>query len=131
MQDWLNIPYQLHHNCKHSTRFFFIHLFFSEWLQHFYRPKKVFTSEVIFSKFTRSGTLSRLNSTKNHFLGDFGKFHNSYTAWKMSKYGDFSGPYFPAFGLNTERYGRYGKIRTRKNSAFGHFSHSVTFQLTF
>ena len=22
----------------------------------------------------------------------------------MSKYGDFSGPYFPAFGLNTERY---------------------------
>ena len=23
----------------------------------------------------------------------------------MSKYGVFSGPYFPAFGLNTERYG--------------------------
>ena len=23
----------------------------------------------------------------------------------MSKYGDFSGPYFPAFGLNTDRYG--------------------------
>ena len=22
----------------------------------------------------------------------------------MSKYGDFSGPYFPAFGLNTEMY---------------------------
>ena len=29
----------------------------------------------------------------------------SYTAWKVSKYGVFSGPYFPAFGLNTERYG--------------------------
>ena len=27
------------------------------------------------------------------------------TAWKVSKYGIFSGPYFPAFGLNTERYG--------------------------
>ena len=26
------------------------------------------------------------------------------TAWKVSKYGVFSGPYFPAFGLNTERY---------------------------
>ena len=25
------------------------------------------------------------------------------TAWKLSKYGDFSGPYFPAFELNTER----------------------------
>ena len=23
------------------------------------------------------------------------------TAWKVSKYGDFSGPYFPTFGLNT------------------------------
>ena len=29
------------------------------------------------------------------------------TAWKMSKYGVFSVPHFPAFGLNTERYGVY------------------------
>ena len=27
------------------------------------------------------------------------------TALKVSKYGVFSGPYFPAFGLNKERYG--------------------------
>ena len=40
----------------------------------------------------------------------------------------FSGPSFPVFGLNTEIYSvnfliqsKYGKIRTRKNSAFGHF----------
>ena len=53
------------------------------------------------------------------------------TAWKVSKYGVFSGPYFPAFGLNTERYSislriqsKCGKIRTRKNSVFGHFSRS-------
>ena len=26
------------------------------------------------------------------------------TAWKMSKYEVIFGPYFPAFGLNTERY---------------------------
>ena len=39
----------------------------------------------------------------------------------------FSGPYFPAFGLNTERYGvspriqsECRKILTRKNSVFGH-----------
>ena len=25
------------------------------------------------------------------------------TAWKVSKYGVFSGPYFPAFGLNTDQ----------------------------
>ena len=50
----------------------------------------------------------------------------------MSKYGAFSGPYFPAFGPNTERYeelfrikSKYGKIRIRKNSVFGQFSHSV------
>ena len=55
-----------------------------------------------------------------------------FTAWKASKYGVFSGPYFPAFGLNTERYfvslcirSECGKIRTRKNSVFGHFSRSV------
>ena len=26
------------------------------------------------------------------------------TAWKVSKYGAFSGSYFPGFGLNTEIY---------------------------
>ena len=55
------------------------------------------------------------------------------TAWKVSKYGVFSDPYFTGtFGLNTERYFVYlciqpecGKIRTRKNFIFGHISHSV------
>ena len=28
-----------------------------------------------------------------------------YTAWKVSKYGDFSGPYFPVFNPNTGKYG--------------------------
>ena len=27
------------------------------------------------------------------------------TAWKVSKYGNFSGPYFPVFRPNTEKYG--------------------------
>ena len=27
------------------------------------------------------------------------------TAWKVSKYKVFSGPYFPVFGLNTGKYG--------------------------
>ena len=27
------------------------------------------------------------------------------TAWKVSKYGVISGPYFPIFGLNTGKYG--------------------------
>ena len=28
-----------------------------------------------------------------------------YTAWRVSKYGVISGPYFPVFGLNTGKYG--------------------------
>ena len=55
-----------------------------------------------------------------------------FTAWKVSKYGAFSSPCFPAFGLNRERYSvslriqsEWGKIRTRTNSVFGHSSRSV------
>ena len=55
----------------------------------------------------------------------------SNTARKESKYGVFSGPYFPVFGLNTEIYGlnlriqsKYRKIRNRKNSVFRHLSRS-------
>ena len=66
-------------------------------------------------------------------VGCFYKRANNwpYTAWKVSRYGVFSGPYFLAFGLNTERYGvslciqsDWGKIQTRRTSVFGHFSHS-------
>ena len=56
------------------------------------------------------------------------------TARKVSKYGVFSDPYIPAFGLNAVRYSvslriqsECGKIRTRKNSVFGHFSRSLCF----
>ena len=72
----------------------------------------------------------------------------AYTAWKASKYGVFSGPYFSAFGLNTEIYfvnfrilsecgvnlriqSEWVKIRTRKNSVFGNFSRSVIVNATF
>ena len=53
------------------------------------------------------------------------------TAWKVSKYGVFSGPSFPAFTLNTKRYfislriqSKCRETRTRKNSVFRHISHS-------
>ena len=55
-----------------------------------------------------------------------------FTAWKVSKYGGFPGPYFPVFELNTEIYSvnlriqpEYRKIQGRKSSVFGHFSRSV------
>ena len=46
----------------------------------------------------------------------------TYIAWKVSKCRVFSSPYFPVFGLNIQS--EYRKIRTRKNSVFGHFSRS-------
>ena len=55
-----------------------------------------------------------------------------YTAWKVSKYWVFSGLYFPVFRLNTKISGanlhfqsKFRKIRTRKNSVFGHLSHNI------
>ena len=40
------------------------------------------------------------------------------TAWKVSKYRAFSGPYFTAFGLNTEIYGvkSPSSVRMRGNT---------------
>ena len=50
---------------------------------------------------------------------------------RENKYGVFSGCYFPVFELDTEIYGvnlriqsKDRKIRTRKNSVFGHFPRS-------
>ena len=42
------------------------------------------------------------------------------TAWKVSRYGVSPGPYFPVFLVES----KYRKIRTRKNSSFGHFLRS-------
>ena len=36
------------------------------------------------------------------------------TVWKSLRIRSFSGPYFPAFGLNMDRYSECGKIWTRK-----------------
>ena len=41
------------------------------------------------------------------------------TAWKVSKYEAFSGPYFPVFNPKT------GKCDPEKNSIFGHFSRNI------
>ena len=40
------------------------------------------------------------------------KNHNLVTAWKVSKYGIYSSPYFPAFQLNMERY----SVQMRENT---------------
>ena len=52
----------------------------------------------------------------------------AFTLPEKCPYSEFSGPYFPAFGLNTERYLYSVRIREnadQKNSEYGHFSISV------
>ena len=46
-----------------------------------------------------------------------------HTAWKVSKYGVISGPYFSVVNLRIQS--EYRKLRTRNNSVFGHFSRSA------
>ena len=67
----------------------------------------------------------------NEILGT-SYLRGSYPAWKVFEYGVFFGPYFPAFGLITQRYfvslriqSECEEIRTRKNSVFWHFSRSA------
>ena len=45
---------------------------------------------------------STLSSLKNNA---YKRSRKKRTAWKMPKYGVFSGPYFPVFRLNREKYG--------------------------
>ena len=106
------------------------------------KPLKSFISETVFINrmniYTEQKILTVEDVVKRNVVKVFFHFHYPiyYTAWKVSKYGVFSGPYFPAFGLNTERYEvslciqfECEKIRTRKNSVFRHFSCSVRLPL--
>ena len=42
---------------------------------------------------------------RRQYLVTYCQAHESNTAWKVPKYGAFSGPYFPILGLNAEKYG--------------------------
>ena len=86
------------------------------------------------------GHFSRSNSSMEQkilllFMMEWNILVFNATAWKVLKYGVFSGRYYPTFGLNTERcsvslliQSKCGKIQTRrKKSVIGHFSCSVLF----
>ena len=59
---------------------------------------RLFSSNVVASHW-RALSVDALDETYQ-----LGKLHHV-TAWKVSKYGVISGPYFPVFGLNTGKYG--------------------------
>ena len=60
------------------------------------------TTPYIYGENTES-VIKSLEQSANLLLNWF-KSNQMNTAWKVSKYGVISGPYFPVFGLNTERY---------------------------
>ena len=60
---------------------------------------------------SKSKILKQIENIKNKV-----KYQDLFTVCKVSKYGDFSGPYFSAFSPNT------GKYRPKKPFVFGHFS---------
>ena len=81
--------------------------------------KILVTENLYLSIFYTIWTWLKIYFTDATFLG--------YTAWKVSKYGVISGPYFPVFGLNTAIYSvtvriqsKYRNMWTRDNSVFGH-----------
>ena len=82
-------------------------------------------------------SLKPLNIKVHHFLRKRISLFSGIIVRKVSKYGVFSGPHFPAFGLNTERYGislrihcEWGKILTRKNTRIWIlFTHWMYFML--
>ena len=78
-------------------------------------------------------SLPLLNNFVSNVLQTQPVLHRSFsTAWKVSKYRVFSGPYFPLLWLpifiNLLIQPEYRKIRTRKNSVFGQFSSIVRFR---
>ena len=89
---------------------------------------QIFFVTFQFSKNNATFWYSEWRVTK-YYIDSFTAFTS--TPPQVSKYRVFSDLCFPTFGMNTGgnsvslcMQSKYGKIRTRKNSVFGHFSRS-------
>ena len=117
-------------------RVIFLHLIYFQRIMYFYSPWKhqknygflMFSGGIELDYWFKMGKMNKYQWCV--------WYHTIRTAWRVSKCVVFSGPYFPVFGLNMERYpvslciqSECRKMRTRKNSLFGHFSSSVTWFL--
>ena len=114
------VQWTLREKCP-NTEFFLVRIFlYSDWIRRFTELENRSFSNVFRGK-------------RNWLFLKMARILYCSTAWKVSKYGVFSCTYFSLFGLNTEIYSvilriqfKYSRIRTRKNSVFGHFSRSGT-----
>ena len=88
--------------------------------------KKTGESDLHHIPVERSKTIRSLSVVISLYLNAWDDFH----CVKSGRIRSFSGPYFPAFGLHTERY-RVKNVQMRENmdqkkSEYGHFSRSVS-----
>ena len=122
----------LHEKCP-NTELFLVRIFlYFDWIQFCLMLGLTWRALSLWNKTVRKNIVWRLfMPLLNASIFVFQYFDDD-TARKVSKYGVISGPYFSVFELNTEIYSvnlrnqsKYRKIRTRNNSVFGHFSHSV------
>ena len=104
-------------HCETYFSFYTGEMFFVNW-----NVWSIYFSEVIYDKFWMYPLYNLMSENLQIFLKKLTDIH---TSWQVSKYGTFSGLYFPLFGLNTEIYGinlriqsEYRKIRTRKTPYF-------------
>ena len=126
-----------------NTELFLVRIFlYSDWIRRFTinlriqsEDRKIRTrNNSVFGHFSRSNS-SMEQKILLLFMMEWNILVFNAIAWKVLKYGVFSGRYFPTFGLNTERcsvslriQSKCGKIQTRrKKSVIGHFSCSVLF----
>ena len=100
----------------------------SEW--GIIRTRKTLNTDTFYAvKFDKkpnklSWPLKNIHETLAQNIRSNLRFIQTSTEWKVSKYGIFPGPYFPAFGLilPLRIQSECGKMRIRKKSSFGHFS---------
>ena len=76
---------------------------------------------LLFCQHTSSMWLLKFNLQSKLIPSNFSEkeFFILKTAWKVSKYGVFSGPYFPVFGLNREIYGVNLRIQSQYTGKYG------------
>ena len=87
-------------------------------MTHF--EKYRFVAEVTFKIVANQKSSLSFSLARGVFTGCFVNFaRNGTTAWKVSKHGVFSGPYFCVFSPNA------GNHVPEKNSTFVHFSRSA------
>ena len=110
--------------------------FSEDWPFNFWSSNVTYTAVYLVAdvKYTAVYLVGDVKYTAVYLVGDVkmrivNLSYSGVTAWKVSKYEVFFGPYISVFGLNTEIYAvnlriqsEYRKIRTRNNSVFGHFS---------